>query len=141
MHIYFPEFAYAENVEQQHAVIRRDGAAAFRNDRGMRHLRFIAYVLYVIDHIVSVFLQRIVDTRFKIGLRSVVIDPEAAADIHELQAGSGALQLDVDANRFAHRPLHLADIRNLAAQVEMQKLHAVGHAEIAQESREREPLR
>ena len=111
-------------------MIRGDGAAAFRNDRRMRHLGFVADALDVIDDVVRVFLQRVVDARFEIGLRAVVVDPESAADIHILQPGARALQLDVDADRLAHRALDLADVGDLAAQVEVQQLQAIVHAEV-----------
>ena len=96
---------------------------------GMRHLDFVAHVLDVIDDVVGVFLQRVVDARFEIGLRAVVVDAQAAADVQVLQAGAGARQVHVDADRFVHRALDLADVGDLAAQVEVQQVEAVGHAE------------
>jgi hypothetical protein len=38
-------------------------------------------------------------------------------------------RIDVDARGFVHRALDLADIGDLAAQVEVQQLEAIGHAE------------
>ena len=90
---------------------------------------FVAHVLDVIDDVVGVFLQRVVDARFEIGLRAVVVDAQAAAHVQVLQAGAGARQLDVDARGFVHRALDLADVGDLAAQVEVQQLEAIGHAE------------
>ena len=55
---------------------------------GMRHLGFVADVLDVIDDVVGVFLQRVVDARFEIRLRAVVVDAQAAADVHVLQPGA-----------------------------------------------------
>jgi hypothetical protein len=46
-----------------------------------------------------------------------------------LQAGAGARQVDVHAHRFVHRALDLADVGDLAAQVEVQQVEAIGHAE------------
>ena len=122
------EAGHAQNVEHQHAVIRGDGAPAFGNDGGMRHFGFVAHVLDVIDDVVGVFLQRVIDARFEIGLRAVVIDAQAAADVQIFQARAGALQLHVHARRFHHRGLDLADVGDLAAQVEMQQLEAILHA-------------
>ena len=80
--------------------MRDDGPAALRDDRGMRHFGFVAHGLQVIDDVVGVFLQRVVDARLEIGLGPVVVDAEAAADIHVLQAGARLDQLDVDARRL-----------------------------------------
>ncbi len=64
---------------------------------GMRHFGFVAHVLDVIHDVVGVFLQRVIDARFEIGLRTVVIDAQAAADVQIFQPGAGALQLHVNA--------------------------------------------
>ena len=95
---------------------------------GCGTLDFVAHVLHVIDDVVGVFLQRVVDARFEIGLRAVVIDAQAAADVQIFQAGAGARQIDVNAHRFVHRALDLADVGDLAAQMEVQQLEAIGHA-------------
>ena len=80
------ESAHAQHVEHQHAMIGGDGPPAFGNDGGVRYLSFVANVLDVIDHIVSVFLQRVIDAGFEIGLRAVVIDAEPAANVEVFQA-------------------------------------------------------
>ena len=95
----------------------------------MRHFHFVTHVLHVVDDVVGVFLQRVVDARFEIRLRSVVVDPEPAAHIHVSQTRAGALHLDIHADSFGNRALDLPDIRDLAAEVEMQKLEAVLHSE------------
>ena len=83
--------------------MRDDRASAFRDDRRVRHLRLVAHRLQVVDDVVGVFLQRVVHARFEVGLRAVVVDAEAAADVQVLQAGAGLDQLDVDARRLVQR--------------------------------------
>ncbi len=117
-HIRFAHSSHAQNVEHQHAVVGGDGAAAFRDDGGMRHADLVADVLHVVDDVVGVLLQRVVDARFEISLRSVVIDAEAAADIQILEAAAGAGQIHVDAYGFVYGALDLADIGDLAAEME-----------------------
>ncbi len=95
---------------------------------GCAHLGFVAHVLDMIDDVVGVFLQRVIDAGFEIGLRAVVIDAQAAADVQVFQPGAGALQLHVNARRLHHRGLDLADVGDLAAQVEVQQLEAILHA-------------
>ena len=43
-------------------------------------------------------------------------------------AGADAVQLDVDAGRFGQGVLDVADVGDLAAEVEVHQLQAVGHA-------------
>ena len=70
----------------------------------MRHAGFVADALHVIDDVVGVFLQRVVDARFEIGLRAVVIDAQAAADVEIFQPGALLVQLGVDARRLRSAP-------------------------------------
>ena len=121
----FAERRHAEHVEDQHAVVRDDRAAAFRHDRRVLHARVVAHRLDVIDDVVGVFLERVVDARFEVGLRAVVVDAEAAADVEILEAGARLDELGVDAGRFVQRALDDADVRDLAAEVEVQQLEAV----------------
>src|SRR5207247_1879842 len=87
----------------------------------------------VIDDIVGVLLQGIVDARFEIGLRTVVIDAEAAADVHVLEAArAGPPQLRVEPRRFRYRGFDLANVSDLAAQMEVQQLEAIRHVPGAQ---------
>ena len=123
-----PKFGDAEDVEDEQAVVGDDGAAALRDDRRVRHAGLVAHRLQVIDDVVGVFLERVVGARLEVGLRAVVVDAEAAADVEVLQPGAGAGELDVDAGGFVQGALDDADVRDLAAEVEVEQLQAVGHA-------------
>ncbi len=101
----FPETAHPQYIEHQDAVICGDGAPAFGHDGRMRHFGFVAHVLDVIHDVVRVFLQRVIDARFEIGLRAVVIDAQPAADVQIFQPCAGAFQLHVDARALHHRGL------------------------------------
>ncbi len=79
------------------------------------------------DHVVGVFLQRVVDRRLEVGLRAVVVDAQAAADVEILHTRADAVQLDVDPGRLGQGVLDVADVGDLAAQVEVDQLQAVGH--------------
>src|SRR5205807_267152 len=73
-------------------------------------------------------LQRVVDRRFEIRLRAVVVDAQAAADVEILDAGADAVQLAINARRFGEGALDVADIGDLAAEVEVDELQAILHA-------------
>ena len=128
----FAHARHAQHVEHQHAVIGGDGAPALGDDGGVRHVDFVAHALHVIDDVVGVFLQGVVHARFEIRLRAVVIDAQAAAHIQIVQAGAGARQVHVHAHGFVHRALDLADVGDLAAQMEVEQVQAIGHACVLQ---------
>src|SRR5581483_10717986 len=54
--IFLAESADAQNVEHEHAMIRRYSSTAFRNDRRMRNFGLVADVLNVVNNIARVFL-------------------------------------------------------------------------------------
>ena len=81
-------------------MVCHDGPAGLRDDGWMRDAGFLADALDAEDDVVGVFLERVVDGRFEVGLRAVVVDAEAAADVEELETGADAMQFDVDARRL-----------------------------------------
>ena len=127
-HVGFPHARHAQYVEHEHAVIGGDGAPALGDDCRMRDSYFVAHVLNVIDDIVGVFLQRIVHAGFEVGLGPVVVDAQPAADVQVAQAGAGARQVHVHPHGLVDRCLDLADVGDLAAQVEVEQVQAIGHA-------------
>ena len=125
--LFLAESADAQNVEHQRAVVGDHGAAALADDGGVRNLGLVADALHVIHQVVGVFLERVVDARFEIGLRAVVVDAEAPADVQIAQTGAGPPQLHVHAGGLDDRALDVPDVGDLAAEVEVQQLEAVGH--------------
>ena len=126
-HLVAVEVGHAQHVEDQHAVIGDHRPARLGDDRRVRHAGLVADALDAEDDVVGVFLQRVIDRRFEVGLRAVVVDAQAAADVEVLDAGADAVQLDVDAGRLGQGVLDVADVGDLAAEVEVDQLQAVGH--------------
>ena len=110
-----PKSSYPKNVEQKAAVIRHNGAATFADDGRVRHFGIVTNILNVIHHIVCILFQRIVHTRFKIGLRAIVVNAQPAANIQVLQPGAAFLHLRIHPGGFNHCLLDLANIGDLAA--------------------------
>ena len=71
--------------------------------------------------------KRVVDRRHEVGLRAVVVDAQAAADVEVLDAGPDAEHLHVNPGRFGQGRLDVADVGDLAADVEVHELKAIGH--------------
>ena len=53
-------FNRSKHLNDQHAVMRDDGASAFADDVRVRHIFGVANVGDVIDHVVRVFLKRVI---------------------------------------------------------------------------------
>src|SRR5262249_46281594 len=96
----------------------------------VRHARFIANALDAEHNVVCVFLQGVVNRGLEVGLRAVVVDAATAANIEVAHAGADTVQLDVDARRLVQGVFDVPDIGDLAAQMEMDQLKAVGHASV-----------
>ena len=80
-HLVAVEVGHAQHVEDQQAVIGDHGPARLGDDRRVRHAGLVADALDAEDHVVGVLLQRVVDRRLEVGLRAVVVDAQAAADV------------------------------------------------------------
>jgi len=62
-------------------MVRDNGASAFTHNDRMRHTFGIAHVHDIPDHVVGVFLERIIDGAIEVTARSIVIDAKASTDI------------------------------------------------------------
>ncbi len=82
------EVGDAEHVEDQHAMVGDHRPARLGEDRRVGDLGLVADVLDPEDDVVGVFLKRVVDRRHKVGLRAVVVDAQAAADVEVLDPGA-----------------------------------------------------
>ena len=125
----FAESGDAQHIEDEHAVVGDNRAAALRDDRRVLHPGVVAHRLDVKHDVVGVFLERVVDARFEIRLRAIVVDAQPAADVDVFEPRAFLGQLGIDARRLIERALHDADVRDLAAQMKVQELEAVLHAE------------
>ena len=70
-------FNRAEHFDDQHAVMRDDGAAAFADDVRVRHFLGVANVGDVINDVVRVFLQRVIRRAVERRAAAVVIHAQA----------------------------------------------------------------
>src|SRR5438105_418461 len=102
-----------------------DRAPAFIHDRRMRDTFGIANVHDVPDNVVRIFLERIIRGAIEIAARSIVIDPEPAADIKVTKLVSELRQLRIIAGRFAHRAFDRGDVRHLRADMKMDELETM----------------
>ena len=119
------EFADPQDVGDQHAVMRHRGAPGFADQNRRRHRGFLAHFQDGVDHVVGVFLQGIVDGGMEVGLRAVVVHSEAATDVEVAQRHAHFDQLAVVAAGFPQAVLDVADVRDLAAQVEVKQFKGV----------------
>ena len=78
--------AYQPDRESANPLGTRDRTATFGDDPWVRYTGVVAHGLQMIDDIVGVFLQRIIDTGFKVRLRTVIVDTQTAADVQVFEA-------------------------------------------------------
>ena len=86
--LFLSERRDTQHVEDEHAVVRHDRTAALGNDRRMLDTCIVAHRLNVVDDVVRILFQRVIHARFKVGLRTIVIDAQAASNIQVLEAGA-----------------------------------------------------
>ena len=110
--------------DDQHRVVGDHRPARLGDDGRVRHAGGVADLLQAEHDVVGVLLHGVVHRRGEVGLRAVVVDAQAAADVEVLQRRAQLHALDVEAARLAQRVLDRADGGDLAAQVEVQQLEA-----------------
>ena len=107
-------------------------AARFRDNVRFRLPRLCTDILERAQDGGGVLPRRVVHRAVRARSRALVVDPEAAAHIQHVDGGAERAQLGVEACRLAHAAVHVADVGDLRAQVEVQHLHAVEMARPAQ---------
>ena len=113
-------------------MVRDHPAPGFGDDVGVRDARAVAGFLNRRDDVVRVFLHGVVLRAVEVGLRAVVVDAEAAADVEQARPRAQLVQAHEDARGLAQRVLVRADRGDLRADVEVQQLEAVEHVAGAQ---------
>ena len=121
-----------ERFHHQNGMMRDDCAPAFAHDRRMRYAFGIADIHDVPDNVVHVFLERVIGGAVEIAARTVVIDPESAADVQISELVSELRQLGVITRRFAHRALDRGNVGNLRADVKMDELETMRKTSLLQ---------
>ena len=122
------EAVRAEHVEHQHALLRDHRATGLGHDRRMRDVLLVADRHDLVDHVGRVLLQRVVRRELEVGLASVVVDAETAADVEVAHARAHLGELGVDARELIDARADLANVVDLRAHVAVQELEAVLHA-------------
>src|SRR5262245_849169 len=101
------------------------GAPALAHNRRMRDVFGVAYVHDVPDHIVRVFLERIIGRTVKVAARSIIIDTKPTTDVEVTEFVSELGKLCVISRTFAHGALDRGDIRHLRSYVKMKKFETM----------------
>ncbi len=118
---------HAEYVEDQHRVVRDHRTAGLGDDVGVWKPGVVTRLLDERDDVVGVLLHRVVHRRVEVGLRPVVVDAEAAADVEDPRGGAHLVKAGVDPARLPQGILVGADRRDLRSDVEVEQLEAVEH--------------
>ena len=70
-----------EELNRQHCIMRHNSAAAFGNQRRVRHLAFIGNPSHGIDQCMTVLFDRVIRAGRPDRSRSIVVDSEAATQV------------------------------------------------------------
>ena len=80
------ETADPEHVKHQHRVVGHHRPTRLADDGGVLHAGIVTHRLEVVHHVVGVLFEAVIGAGFAVGLRAVVIDAEAAADVDRFEA-------------------------------------------------------
>ena len=117
-----------DDLEQQHRVMRRQRTSAFADDVGHRQLMLTTDLGQRVHDVVGVFLRRVVDACFGGGVGAVVVHAQSTANVHVRHVDAHATQLGVESRHLLQSGLDVADVRNLAAEMEVDQLENIESA-------------
>ena len=132
---------HADDVGDQHGVVRGHGAARFGDDRRVRQTMLLAGVADGPNYVVGVFVQAVVYRAVGLRAGAFIIDAQTAADVEAVDIDAQLRQLNVEARRFTHAGGDIANIRHLRAEMEMQQLQAVETTRVAHDLHQLQHLR
>ena len=114
------------DIDDEHAVVRRQRTSALGDDIGMRDAILVRSLHERIDAVVDILLNAVVDARLAVaGARAVVIDAQTATAVDELDVEAHRMELHIELCRLTQRRGDTTYLRDLATDVEVQKLQAV----------------
>ena len=116
---------HIDHLHQHQCMMRGQRAPALTDEVRHRQIMFAAGLGDGVDNVVRVLLRRVVDTRLGGGIRAVVVHTEAATDIDIGDIDTHPAQLGIEARDFLEAGLDVADVRNLAAEMEVNELENI----------------
>ena len=115
-------------IHHQHGMMRRHGAAGFRENARMRHIVFIAIFGQHRHNHMRIFADIVINRAFIARVGAVVIHAQAAAHVYIFNRQPQFAQLGKIAHRLFKAQTVIGNIGNLRAHVKMHQLHRVGQA-------------
>ncbi len=116
-----------QRLDDEYGMMCGQGASALGDDVGLWQVVLAAGVDYGVYRVVGILLDGVVHGAFRgRGAGTVIVDPEASADVDEFHAESELGELDVELHGLTQGVLYAAYLCDLAADVEMDELQPVG---------------
>ena len=94
----------------------------------------VAHIHESVNGIVGILLNRIVHRVARNAVaRTIIVHAQTAANIHKIEVKSHGSELHIELRSLAKRILDAANLRDLATDMEVNQLQAVGHLMVLQE--------
>ena len=111
-------------LDDKHGMVRRERTPGFCNDVRLGQVVFLTDIHNRRHSIVHVFLDGIVHAIGRCRTGTIVIHPQAAANIHKMDVVTQFLQLHIKLRHFFQCRFDTTDVGDLAAYMEMNELQA-----------------
>src|SRR5690625_2561800 len=114
-----------KDFDNEQRMRRDNGPSAFRNDVGCCYFASFADCSDIENDIARVLFEGVIDRAFVVAAAAVVIDPKSAADIEVTHWKTEPDEFAIKTCRFDDCVFDRGDIRNLRADVKMEKLERI----------------
>ena len=106
-------------------MVRREGAAGLADDVRHRQLGLTARLRDGVDHIVRILLRRVVDAGVVRGTGPVVVNPQAATDVHVRDVDAHVPEFAIVARHLGQSGLDKADVGDLTPEMEVNQFENI----------------
>src|SRR5688500_9812933 len=114
-----------DHAQQQQRVMSGESPPRFADDMRHRQLVLAARFRQSVNHVVCVFLERVVHARLGCRAAPVVVDAQSPANVYMRDSDSQLAELGVVARDLLKPRLDVADVGDLRAEVKVNQLENV----------------
>ena len=116
---------YIQHVEDKNGMMRGHSPARLGDDVRVWQVFCLADFQQVIDHIVGIFLHRIIGAGCESGPRPVIVDTQSTANIYVLDVASKLHQFGIEPPHLLQTVFDPADVGDLTSQMKVNQFDTI----------------
>ena len=121
----FREAGHIQHIDNENGMMRSHRPTRLGDNIRVRQVFRLAYFQQVVDHIVGIFLHRIIGAGSKGGPRPVIVYTQTTAHIYVLDVASKLHQFGIEPPNLFQAVFDPADVGDLASQMKVDQFDTI----------------